>query len=296
METLTVIPKDRKLTHDQDFQWLRKEGLEYIESLGSDLWTDYNVHDPGITILEAVCYAITELGYRAGFPIADLLTDANGTIGDKQAFYTARNILTCNPLTINDYRKLLVDIVGVHNAWLYADDMIKQTGDKQTPVNEVPLFADCKHDELTTKKTDHPLFLSGLYRVLLDLDNDDQFGDLNKGDIEIVNPVSSGATPKFNAGDISFTMELPYWNELHPDFVAAAAKEEHITSVEVFQEEAKWKCKVITDTGLPALTFVITVNLKTQRQKHRAGRPAGFLYKKVCGADFYPILAEDRQD
>ena len=286
METLTVIPKDRKLTHDQDFQWLRKEGLEYIESLGSDLWTDYNVHDPGITILEAVCYAITELGYRAGFPIADLLTDGNGKIGDKQAFYTARNILTCNPLTINDYRKLLVDIVGVHNAWLYADDMIKQTGDKQTPVNEVPLFADCKHDELTTKKTDHPLFLSGLYRVLLDLDNDDQFGDLNKGDIEIVNPVSSGATPKFNAGDISFTMELPYWNELHPDFVAAAAKEEHITSVEVFQEEAKWKCKVITDTGLPALTFVITVNLKPKGKNIELADLQDFFTKKYVGQIF----------
>src|SRR5688572_13522324 len=267
MDTALTIPKDRKLTPDQDFQWLRSEGLKYIEGLASENWTDYNVHDPGITILEVLCYAITELGYRADFPIKDLLTEPNGKIGNEQTFYTARNILTCNPLSINDYRKLLVDIAGVHNAWLYADDMIKQTNGKETPVNEVPLFADCKNDELTTKKTDHPLFLSGLYRVLLDLDNDDQFGDLNKGDIEIFNPVSSGPAPKFKAGDISFTMELPYWNEVNADFIAAASKEEHLTTIEISQEDAKWKCTVSTDTGLPALTFIITINLKPKDKK-----------------------------
>ena len=97
METLTIIPKKRELTPDQDFQWLRKEGMKYIESLASDLWTDYNVHDPGITILESLCYAITELGYRTDFPIVDLLTESNGKIGNNQTFYTARDILTCKP-------------------------------------------------------------------------------------------------------------------------------------------------------------------------------------------------------
>ena len=138
METLTIIPKKRELTPDQDFQWLRKEGMKYIESLASDLWTDYNVHDPGITILESLCYAITELGYRTDFPIVDLLTESNGKVGNKQTFYTARNILTCNPVTINDYRKLLVDIIGVHNAWLYAEDTRKDAKGKEVPVNEVP--------------------------------------------------------------------------------------------------------------------------------------------------------------
>lgn len=287
METLTIIPKKRELTPDQDFQWLRKEGLKYIESLASNLWTDYNVHDPGITILEALCYAVTELGYRTDFPIVDLLTESHGKIGNNQTFYTARNILTCNPVTTSDYRKLLVDIIGVHNAWLYATDSIKDAKGKEVPVNEVPLYADCKNNALTADKvTEHPLYLSGLYSVLLDLDNDDQFGDLNKGDIEIFNPVSSGATPKFKAGDISFTMELPLWNEVDPAFVAAASKEEHITSVVVSQQDAKWKCTVTTDTGLAPLTFTITVNLKPSGKKIELADLQDFFIPKYAARIF----------
>ncbi len=62
MNELLYIPKTRTLPKDEDFQFLRSEGLKYIENLAHTLWTDYNTHDPGITILEALCYAITELG------------------------------------------------------------------------------------------------------------------------------------------------------------------------------------------------------------------------------------------
>ena len=37
-------------------------------------WTDHNAHDPGVTLLEALCYALTDLGYRAGHRVEDLLT------------------------------------------------------------------------------------------------------------------------------------------------------------------------------------------------------------------------------
>jgi hypothetical protein len=66
---------------------MRQKGLEYIQLLGSKFWTDYNIHDPGISILEALCYALTDLGYRTSLDIKDLLAlatsetaDANGTI------------------------------------------------------------------------------------------------------------------------------------------------------------------------------------------------------------------------
>ena len=50
-----------------NFQVLRDIGIKRLQALSSDLWTDYNLHDPGVTILEVLCYAITDLGYRNNF-------------------------------------------------------------------------------------------------------------------------------------------------------------------------------------------------------------------------------------
>src|ERR1700712_1845251 len=97
---MTDLPilKTPVLTHDQDYAFLREAGLKYIEKLSSTQWTDYNEHDPGITIMEALCYAITELGYRTDLPMQDLLTQSDGTISPSQTLFTAKNILTKSPL------------------------------------------------------------------------------------------------------------------------------------------------------------------------------------------------------
>src|SRR5258705_11339346 len=93
------IEKNRVLPPSQDFQFLLKEGLRYIEKLGPKFWTDYNAHDPGITILDVLCYAITDLGYRADFDIKNLLTNKEGLIKNN-TFFTASNIFTNAPLTV----------------------------------------------------------------------------------------------------------------------------------------------------------------------------------------------------
>jgi hypothetical protein len=117
-ESISLI-KENPLLPAEDYDALRKEGFKAIEKLGSGIWTDYNNSDPGITILEAICYAITDLAYRTGFEIKDLLTPEHLTEETwKNIFYTARQILHNNPLTISDYRKLIIDIIGVRNAWI----------------------------------------------------------------------------------------------------------------------------------------------------------------------------------
>src|SRR5437016_5987296 len=100
MEEAAVIPKNFKLTPGQDYDFLRSEGLKHIENLASAIWTDYNAHDPGITILEALCYAITELTYRSGFDIKDFIREEDGSLVKGQVLFTAKNILTINPVTI----------------------------------------------------------------------------------------------------------------------------------------------------------------------------------------------------
>jgi len=103
-----------------DFDFLRKSGIELIQRLSGKSWTDFNLHDPGLTILEQLCFSITELAYRTDFPLQDLLADEFGKIDyNKNAFFTKEEILTTNPITINDFRKVIIDeIEVVKNVWL----------------------------------------------------------------------------------------------------------------------------------------------------------------------------------
>lgn len=115
--SLTIPPK---LSYPpvMDYGLLRREGLRHLERLGSAIWTDFNSHDPGVTILEVLCYALTDLGYRSQLPASDLFAPAGAA---RRPFYTAAEILTNAPVTAHDFRKLLIDIDGVKNAWLEAD-------------------------------------------------------------------------------------------------------------------------------------------------------------------------------
>lgn len=101
-----------------DFDRLRREGIDYLGRLSGKIWTDHNVHDPGITILETLCYAMIDLGYRNNLPVADIFTKNPDEQATDNNFFTPAQILTNNPLTITDFRKLLIDIPGVKNAWL----------------------------------------------------------------------------------------------------------------------------------------------------------------------------------
>ncbi len=85
---------------------LRKMAILQLENLGSDVWTDFNLHDPGITIIEVLCYALTDLSYRTHFPMEDLLHRGEGA---KKDFFTPREILNSMPVTPDDYRKLIID-------------------------------------------------------------------------------------------------------------------------------------------------------------------------------------------
>src|ERR1700687_3550597 len=96
-----------------NFDTLRADAIDYLGNLTGKIWTDYNLHDPGITIIEMLCYALLDLGYRSNFPAADIFTKdlSDGSPTDNN-FFTPAQILTCNPLTIIDYRKMLIDLDG----------------------------------------------------------------------------------------------------------------------------------------------------------------------------------------
>lgn len=146
-DLLTIIENNNALPDvTTNFNALREEGTAYIAQLGHKLWTDFNTHDPGITMLEVLCFAINDLAFRTDFSIEDLLASEHPS-KDKKHFFSAAEILTCNPVTPLDFRKLIIDVDGVKNAWLFK-------GVKRTGVGE------------------DAISLNGLYDICIELDNE----------------------------------------------------------------------------------------------------------------------------
>jgi hypothetical protein len=121
MKTPLTIPVGPPAGPGLDFVALLADGIALTQELSSDIWTDYNEHDPGVTILEQLCYALTGLAYRAGFSVASLLVGPAAREVDLpgQSLYPARAIFPCSPVTLDDYRKLIIDrLPWVRNVWL----------------------------------------------------------------------------------------------------------------------------------------------------------------------------------
>ncbi len=114
-----IRQKDPAFPDHLDFTRLRKEGLLHIGELSGKIWTDHNVHDPGVIIMEVLCYALMDLGYRTTLPFQDLIAKPDGDTSADDNFLTPLQALTVNPVTITDYRKLLLEIEGVRNAGWY---------------------------------------------------------------------------------------------------------------------------------------------------------------------------------
>jgi hypothetical protein len=107
---------DEPLKPGLDYYHLRAEGIKYIQELTGSFWTDYNEHDPGVTILEQLCFALTDLSYRTDFDIQDHFHNRNPK---DFTFLKPNEIFPCNALTTNDYRKLIFDSVfELNNVWV----------------------------------------------------------------------------------------------------------------------------------------------------------------------------------
>lgn len=118
-----ILP-DQYATKSQRYDELLEEGIEWVQKFSGNLWTDYNFHDPGITILEQLCFGITDLGYKTNFPINDILFIGQDKfkLEDKNLFYPPHKILPTSPITTTDFRKLILDKVdAVQNAWVVAE-------------------------------------------------------------------------------------------------------------------------------------------------------------------------------
>jgi len=103
MTTFPTLPTGPFEHVSMDYARLRDEGLGLLGRLAGAQWTDFNTHDPGITILEQLCYAITDLGYRIAYPMPELLAGGDAGLPGPEAIFPS------DPVTPADLRKAALD-------------------------------------------------------------------------------------------------------------------------------------------------------------------------------------------
>lgn len=233
MSDILEITRKAPENKSMNYEFLRQEGIKYIQELSSKIWTDYNVHDPGITILEALCYAITDLGNRASYPIEDIIAieDSHASDEDKiKNFYKAEQILPNAPLTLNDYRKLLMDIqievpvpgsdstelVGIKNAWL------KKASDAEEGfyLHKADSLLSYDKDPTLSSGIDQTILYAGnLYNVLLEFSHSKSYDDLNHNTIDgYLTIYDNPEDTKLEGLVVSIDITLPRWDNEEIDW------------------------------------------------------------------------------
>ena len=141
-----------------DYNRLKEFGLDYIQKIANKNWTDFNAHDPGVTILEALCLGLTDLAYRTNFNIKDLLAKKDES-KNSGALFPAEEILSSNPSTIDEYRKLILEhLPFVRNVWI--------TTTKRAV--KLPVFSDEREKKFFWPKE---INVNGYYDFTIELDH-----------------------------------------------------------------------------------------------------------------------------
>ena len=187
--TISSAPPART---SMDYSALREDGMEKIRRWAAESWTDHNTHDPGITILEAASYAMTELGLRLQLEVGDLLR--SGESNRTADLEPAHRVLPVGPVNPQDLRSVLLDHPRVSDAQIFlpAD-------------NEVPFYTFAGDPPLTYTAGTPRIRPGGLYEVLVELIDRDTHLELNSNTYSFKLP-SGGQT-------YAIDLALPFWDE-----------------------------------------------------------------------------------
>ncbi len=100
---------NQKAVEENLYSRLQQQTLEEIQRLSGEVWTNFNIHDPGITTADIANYLLSEFDYKLGFPLHDYLTEENSTLQPEQyGLFLPEKVYPTTPVTEDDYRKLLL--------------------------------------------------------------------------------------------------------------------------------------------------------------------------------------------
>jgi hypothetical protein len=111
MSVLDAVTISRR-KGQSEFDLLRSELLSHVQKLSANKWTDFNTHDPGVTILEQLAYALSDVNYRMDYPVDELLADSTGGVAlEEHGLFVPEDALTCRPVNTQDLQKYLLDTI-----------------------------------------------------------------------------------------------------------------------------------------------------------------------------------------
>ncbi|EDP57971.1 hypothetical protein [Vibrio sp. AND4] len=89
-----------------------QQAQQTLQDVSGQTWTDTSEHDPGVTLLEGVTARAAELAHLQTRPINDILVkeDQSGPVKVFPVDFEPQKVLTCGPVTVDDYRKVLLDL------------------------------------------------------------------------------------------------------------------------------------------------------------------------------------------
>jgi hypothetical protein len=96
------------------YKVLQSRTLDLIQRLSGNVWTDFNVHDPGITIADIFNYALYELHYKFQFPFESYLNIEEGkeSAYHRKGFLSSGHIFGDSIVTISDYERLINESIS----------------------------------------------------------------------------------------------------------------------------------------------------------------------------------------
>lgn len=119
------INKEDLNSESLNYETLLEKGIEYVQKFSGNQWSDYNYHDPGITFLEQLCFALTDLGFKTNFSIESLLLAGQDgfDLENNNLLIPPDKIFPSRPLTLNDFRKIIINQEeNIKNAWVNPSD------------------------------------------------------------------------------------------------------------------------------------------------------------------------------
>lgn len=126
---------------DNSYKRLQDESVEMLQRLSGKRWTDFNVHDPGVTISDITNYALLELEYLCSLPLEEYLADSTKNTGDLPAeIIFAPAIVTpndyCN-LILGSFNEINTCDISVKNSLYTIRLGVKENTDKNDIRNKV---------------------------------------------------------------------------------------------------------------------------------------------------------------